>query len=44
LRAAARQLFARDILLMGALLLVVGQGPGRFAIDNAGKGGRKKGG
>jgi uncharacterized membrane protein YphA (DoxX/SURF4 family) len=33
--------FSRDVLLMGALLLLVGMGAGRFAADNSGK---KKGG
>lgn len=40
-RAEAFDLFSRDMLLMGALLLMVGMGPGRFAADNSGK---KKGG
>lgn len=34
-------MFSRDVLLMGGLLLMVGMGPGRFAADNSGK---KKGG
>lgn len=42
LRMAAEGLFARDVLMMGALLLIVGLGAGRFAVDNAGKG-KKKG-
>jgi uncharacterized membrane protein YphA (DoxX/SURF4 family) len=40
-RAEAFDLFSRDMLLMGALLLLVGMGAGRFAADNSGK---KKGG
>ena len=40
-RADAFDLFSRDMLLMGALLLLVGMGAGRFAADNSGK---KKGG
>jgi len=40
-RAEAFDLFSRDVLLMGALLLMVGMGAGRFAADNSGK---KKGG
>ena len=40
-RTEAFDLFSRDMLLMGALLLLVGMGAGRFAADNSGK---KKGG
>ncbi|HVZ69845.1 MAG TPA: DoxX family protein [Rhizomicrobium sp.] len=40
-RAEAFDMFSRDMLLMGALLLLVGLGAGRFAADNTGK---KKGG
>jgi putative oxidoreductase len=36
-RQAAYELFARDIAIAGALLFIVGIGPGRFAIDNRGK-------
>jgi putative oxidoreductase len=40
-RMQAFDMFSRDVLLMGALLLMVGMGAGRFAADNSGK---KKGG
>jgi putative oxidoreductase len=40
-RFEAFDYFSRDVLLMGALLLLVGMGAGRFAADNSGK---KKGG
>jgi len=40
-RNVAFDLFSRDVVLMGALLLLVGMGAGRFAADNSGK---KKGG
>ncbi len=36
-RADAYRLFSHDVLVMGALLLMVGMGPGRFAMDNSGK-------
>ena len=36
-RAADYALFARNIAIAGGLLLLVGMGPGRFALDNAGK-------
>jgi putative oxidoreductase len=36
-RDVAFDLFSRDVLLMGGLLLMVGMGSGRFAFDNAGK-------
>jgi len=34
--------FARDFAVCGGLLLMVGMGPGPFAVDNRGKGGGKK--
>lgn len=37
-REEAYDMFSRDMLLMGALLLLVGLGAGRFAADNSGKG------
>ncbi|HEY4123088.1 MAG TPA: DoxX family protein [Rhizomicrobium sp.] len=40
-RAENFEMFSRDVLLMGGLLLMVGMGAGRFAADNSGK---KKGG
>lgn len=40
-RAETFDIFSRDVLLMGGLLLLVGMGAGRFAADNSGK---KKGG
>ena len=39
LRATEFGIFARDIAICGGLLLMVGMGPGPFAIDNRGKGG-----
>jgi putative oxidoreductase len=39
-RAAEFGIFARDIAIAGGLLLMVGMGPGPFAIDNRGKGGK----
>lgn len=36
-RAAEFEIFARDMAIAGGLLLVVGLGPGPFAIDNRGK-------
>ena len=42
LRAAEFGIFARDIAICGGLLLMVGMGPGPFAIDNRGKGGGGK--
>jgi len=39
LRAAEFGIFARDMAICGGLLLMVGMGPGPFAIDNRGKGG-----
>lgn len=35
-------IFARDFAICGGLLLLVGMGPGPFAIDNRGKSGGKK--
>ena len=32
------EIFARDFAICGGLLLLVGMGPGPFAIDNRGKG------
>jgi putative oxidoreductase len=32
-------IFSRDVAIAGGLLLLVGMGPGPFAIDNRGKGG-----
>ena len=41
-RDADYQLFARNIAIGGALLLLVGMGPGPFALDNRfGKKGRR---
>lgn len=41
-QAAARayqfSIFARDFAICGGLLLMVGMGPGPFAVDNSGKG------
>jgi putative oxidoreductase len=41
-RAAQFALFIRDFAICGGLLLMVGMGPGPFALDNRGKGGGKK--
>jgi putative oxidoreductase len=41
-RAAEMGIFARDIAICGGLLLMVGMGPGPFAVDNRGKGGGKR--
>ena len=41
-RAAQLSLFVRDFAICGGLLLMVGLGPGPFAIDNAPKGGKKR--
>ena len=38
-RATEFGIFARDVAICGGLLLMVGMGPGPFAIDNRGKGG-----
>lgn len=35
--AVAYDLFARDIAIAGALLFIMGVGPGRFAFDNIGE-------
>ena len=37
LRAAQFEIFARNIAIAGGLLVMVGMGPGPFAIDNPGK-------
>lgn len=42
LRAREFGIFARDIAICGGLLLMVGMGPGPFAIDNKGGGGGKR--
>lgn len=39
-RAAEFAIFARDIAICGGLLLMIGMGPGPFAIDNGGSGRR----
>lgn len=39
LRATEFGIFARDVAICGGLLLMVGMGPGPFAIDNRDKGG-----
>ena len=41
-RAAQFQIFIRDFAICGGLLLMVGMGPGPFAVDNQGKGGGGK--
>jgi putative oxidoreductase len=41
-RAAQLGIFTRDFAICGGLLLMVGMGPGPFAIDNQGKGGKKR--
>jgi putative oxidoreductase len=41
-RATELGIFARDVAICGGLLLMVGMGPGPFAIDNRGKGGGGK--
>jgi putative oxidoreductase len=41
-RAYQFGIFARDFAICGGLLLMVGMGPGPFAIDNRGKGGKKR--
>jgi putative oxidoreductase len=40
-RAAEFGIFARDFAIAGGLLLMVGMGPGPFAIDNRGSGKRR---
>ena len=42
-RATELGIFSRDIAICGGLLLMVGMGPGPFAVDNRGKGGGKRG-
>ncbi len=41
-RAQQLSIFIRDFAICGGLLLMVGMGPGPFAIDNRGKGGKKR--
>ena len=41
-RAYQFGIFARDIAICGGLLMMVGMGPGPFAVDNRGKGGDGK--
>ena len=41
-RALQFGMFARDFAICGGLLLMVGMGPGPFAVDNRGKSGGKK--
>jgi putative oxidoreductase len=41
-RATELGIFARDVAICGGLLLMVGMGPGPFAVDNPGKGGGKR--
>jgi putative oxidoreductase len=36
-RAAEMAIFARDIAICGGLLMMIGMGPGPFAVDNRGK-------
>lgn len=38
-RAADYEIFARNVAIAGALLMIIGLGPGRFAIDNTGNNG-----
>ena len=40
-RQAEFEIFARDVAICGGLLLMVGMGPGPFAIDNRARGGGK---
>lgn len=40
-RAAEFGVFARDIAICGGLLLMIGMGPGPFALDNGGSGKRR---
>jgi len=40
-RVAEFGVFARDIAICGGLLLMIGMGPGPFALDNAGSGKRR---
>ncbi len=39
--AAQYEIFTRNIAIAGRLLLLVGMGPGKFAIDNRGQGKRR---
>lgn len=41
-RAYQFGVFSRDFAICGGLLLMVGMGPGPFAIDNSGKAGKKR--
>jgi putative oxidoreductase len=41
-RATQFGIFARDFAICGGLLMMVGMGPGPFAVDNSGKGGGGK--
>jgi putative oxidoreductase len=41
-RAYQFGIFARDFAICGGLLMMVGMGPGPFAVDNSGKGSGKK--
>jgi putative oxidoreductase len=41
LRAAEMEIFARDIAICGGLLMMIGMGPGPFAVDNRGKSTRR---
>ena len=41
-RAALFALFTRDIGIAGGLLILVGLGAGRFALDNKPSGGKKR--
>jgi putative oxidoreductase len=41
-RAAQFSIFIRDFAICGGLLLMVGMGPGPFAVDNRPKGGKKR--
>jgi putative oxidoreductase len=41
-RAAEYDIFARNIAIAGGLLLLVGMGPGRFAVDNRAQGGKRR--
>ena len=41
-RGAQLSIFIRDFAICGGLLLMVGMGPGPFAVDNRPKGGGKK--
>ncbi|HEY2069089.1 MAG TPA: DoxX family protein [Rhizomicrobium sp.] len=41
-RASEYDIFARNVAIAGGLLLLVGMGPGKFAVDNRGQGGRRR--